>query len=214
MIRALFFDLDGTLVDSETPEFESYRSLYARYGLELPLAEWARGIGTVDGYRPIERLEELLGAPIDRRAAAAVVGDRYRDLADPAFRPGVSEVLAEADGLGLVRAVVSSSHREWVEGSLRRAGDGDGWAGIWCGDGEGIPPKPDPALYLLALRQLDVAAEEALVFEDSPNGIAAARAAGIRCVAVSNPVTARLDLSGADRVFDSFAQVRLAELVR
>lgn len=212
MIRALLFDFDGTLVDSETPEFEAYRALYAHHGAELDLAEWAGGIGTVDGYRPIERLRELTATSIDRAQARGFAHARYAELADPGFRPGVTSLLAEADAHGLTRAVVSSSTKSWVHASLARAGDADGWAGIWCADGEGIPPKPDPTLFRMALEGLEVAPHEALVFEDSPNGIAAARAAGIRCIAVANPVTSRLDLSGAERVFDSFEQVSLGLL--
>ena len=218
MIRALLFDLDGTLIDSETPEFQAYGELYAEHGCELDLAEWAAGIGTMDGYRPLQRLAELIGRPVDEAAASRFVSERYRQLADPSFRPGVGALLDECDRTGLARGVVSSSVRHWVEGSLRMAGDPVGWAGIWCaGDpgrgSEALPPKPDPALYLRALAELGLAPAETLVFEDSPNGIAAAHAAGIRCVAVSNPVTARLDLSAADRVFDSFEELRLSELL-
>jgi beta-phosphoglucomutase-like phosphatase (HAD superfamily) len=213
VIRALLFDLDGTLIDSETPEFQAYSELYARHGCELALGEWAAGIGTIDGYRPVERLSQLIGRAVDAEATARFISERYRELADPNFRPGVARLLAESDAHGLSRAVVSSSSRYWVEGSLRMAGRPDGWAGIWCGGDDGLPPKPDPALYLRALDELGLAPDEALVFEDSPNGIAAARAASIRCVAVSNPVTARLDLSDAERVVDSFEAISVAELL-
>ena len=82
-----------------------------------------------------------------------------------------------------------------------------------CADGDASRAKPRPTLYLEALDALGVSPENAIAFEDSPNGIDAARAARIFCVAVPNAVTAQLDLSHADLVVGSLEDLPLVELV-
>jgi putative hydrolase of the HAD superfamily len=128
-------------------------------------------------------------------------------------RAGIGAYLAEARELGLEVGIVSSSTRAWVEGNLPRLALADGWACICCADGDRDRCKPSPALYLEALELLGVGAEEAIAIEDSPNGVAAAVAAGIFCVAVPNPVTGRLDLGAADLVVGSLEDLPLRELV-
>ena len=110
-------------------------------------------------------------------------------------------------------AIVSSSTRRWVHSHLRRLGLEDGWAAIVCADGDTARCKPSPALYREALDVLGVEAEEAIAIEDSPNGITAARAAGIFCIAVPNVVTSTLDLSDADLLVETFEGVPLADLL-
>src|ERR1041385_5438502 len=88
-----------------------------------------------------------------------------------------------------------------------------GWATVVCADGDTTRCKPSPALYREALEALGVDAGEAIAFEDSPNGIAAARAAGIFCVAFPNEVTSALDLSHADLLVDSLEELPLRALL-
>jgi beta-phosphoglucomutase-like phosphatase (HAD superfamily) len=108
---------------------------------------------------------------------------------------------------------VSSSSRSWIDQNLRRLGLLDGWTTVVCADGDTERCKPSSALYLEALETLEVAADEALAFEDSPNGITAARAAGIFCVAFPNDVTSALDLSHADLLLESLEDVPLDDLL-
>jgi len=134
-------------------------------------------------------------------------------LALEPLRPGVRDYLDDARELGLRVGIVSSSTRSWIDGNLRRLGIVDGWATMICAEGDTARCKPSPALYLEALDALDVAAQDAIAVEDSPNGIAAAQAAGIFCVAVPNDATSGLDLSQADLLIDSLADVSLEELL-
>jgi HAD superfamily hydrolase (TIGR01509 family) len=215
MIRALLFDFDGLLVDTESPSFAAWADVYREHGHELTLETWSAAIGTLDGFDPFADLEGRLGEPIDREQVNA----RRREIEFAAsdleeLRDGVAEYLAEAERLGLARAIVSSSGEEWIHRHLERLDLVEGWSCIVAANGNAAISKPRPTLYLGALDRLGVTAEEAIAFEDSPNGITAAKAAGIYCVAVPNPTTAGLDVTHADLVLRSLEEVPLAELVR
>jgi len=214
VIKALLFDFDGTVVDSESVCLSAWSDTYARHGVELSFERWRQGIGTLDGFDELDHLEELLGAPVDREAV--VQEHRVRELellASESLRPGVAQYLADATRLGLRTAIVSSSGRAWIDPILQRLGRAEGWGCFACAEGDATRAKPQPTLYLEALEALGVGAAEAVAFEDSPNGVSAAHAAGIFCVAVPNAVTARLDLSQADIVLDSLEDVPLDELL-
>jgi HAD superfamily hydrolase (TIGR01509 family) len=215
MIRALLFDFDGLLVDTESPSFDAWADVYRQHGHELTLDTWSAAIGTLDGFDPFGHLEELLGRPVDRdrvNSARRAAEDAAVDLEE--LRDGVAEYLEEARRLGLERAIVSSSSQEWIRRHLERLDLLDGWSSIVAADGDAARAKPRPTLYLEALDRLGVAADEAIAFEDSPNGITAAKAAGLYCIAVPNPTTANLDVTHADLVLRSLEEVPLADLLR
>ena len=120
--------------------------------------------------------------------------------------------MADAQRLGLRLAVASSSSRAWVGGHLERLGLLDRFACVHCRDGVDRA-KPDPALYLTVLRTLGVRLEQAIAFEDSPNGITAAKRAGLFCVAVPNQLTAQLALDHADLRVGCLADLPLDDLL-
>ena len=132
-------------------------------------------------------------------------------LAEPML-PGIVENVDAAKSLGLLLGVASSSTRDWVSGHLERLGILDRFDCMRCRD-DVANAKPAPDLYVAVLECLGVAAVEAFAIEDSPNGVLAAKRAGLRCVAIPNPITARLDLSQADIVLDSLAEVTLPDLL-
>jgi beta-phosphoglucomutase-like phosphatase (HAD superfamily) len=126
--------------------------------------------------------------------------------------PGVVERMDEARDLGLALAVASSSSRGWVEGHLERLGLRERFRAIRCA-GDVPRVKPDPALYHAVLEATGVKASDAIAFEDSPNGVLAAKRAGLTCVAVPNALTARLDLGAADLQVSSLADLPLTGLL-
>lgn len=212
-LRALLFDFDGLILDTETAELVSWQEMWAEHGLSFPLGRHLDGIGTVGGFGAMGALEEL-AAPFDREAVAARRSARKLALIErEQLRPGVSAYLTQARMRGLSTAVVSSSSRAWVEGHLGRLGRREEFDLIVTGDHDRERGKPRPTLYLEALRGLGIAPGEAIAFEDSPNGLRAAAAAGIFCVGVPNPVTASLSLERADLVVDSLAQLEFDELL-
>ena len=215
MIRALLFDFDGLLVDTESPSYAAWADVYRQHGHELTIDTWSAAIGTLEGFNPFDDLEGRLGRPLDRErvnAARRAAEDAATELED--LRDGVEDYLEEAQRLGLARAIVSSSGDEWINRHLERLDLLDGWSCIVAANGDAARAKPRPTLYLEALERLEVTAAEAIAFEDSPNGITAAKAAGLYCVAVPNPTTTTLDVTHADLVLRSLEEVSLAELLR
>ena len=217
MLRALIFDFDGVILDTEVPAFRAWQETYAARGASLPLAEWAKGIGAGRNEKAFDvyaYLEEQIGHAVNRDE----IRREYRMRADALIaaerpRAGLAELLASARAADLRLAVASSSPREWVEGHLRRLGLYAEFAAIRTFEDVTLT-KPSPDLFLAALEAVEVSGAEAIAIEDSPNGILAAKRAGLFCVGIANPITAQLDLSGADLLFDTFEAFDLESLRR
>jgi HAD superfamily hydrolase (TIGR01509 family) len=202
------------ILDTESPLFESWAELFRDHGHELELSHFTRVIGSADHFDPVAHLEELVGEFPDRDSVRRRIRERYLQLvAAQPLLPGVAERIDEALELGLTLAVASSSRRPWVDGHLRRLGLRAAFSCLKCReDPPGLLGKPNPDTYAAAVACLGVPASEALAIEDSPNGIRAAKAAGLRCLAVPNALTAHLDLGEADAVAGSLAEISLRSL--
>lgn len=215
-IEALLFDFDGTIVDTESPILRAWQEIFEEHGHSLELEEWAACVGTVGGFDAVGRLEELLGRAVDD-VDALHERRRARELEMVALqeaRPGVVAYLERARELSLDVVIVSSSSDDWVSTNLKRLGRAEGWARVHCANGDQTRAKPLPCLYEEALGALGIDASAAVAFEDSPNGIRAARAAGIFCVAVPNAVTRDLDVTDGDLLLGSFEDASLDEVLR
>jgi HAD superfamily hydrolase (TIGR01509 family) len=214
-IRGLLFDFDGLLVDTESPSRLVWEELYREHGFELPHERWAGNIGTLDEpFDPLDHLAELVGPNLDRTVLEERRRTREWELVDlEQLRPGVEDYLGEAERRHLLTGIVSSSWRWWIDPILARLERSHGWDAIVVADGNVARAKPRPTLYLDALNELGLRASEAIAFEDSPNGVTAAKAAGIYCVAVPNPITATLAFERADLVVESLAELPLTELL-
>jgi HAD superfamily hydrolase (TIGR01509 family) len=217
MVKALIFDFDGLILDTETPEYQVWQNIYREHGFELPHEEWGKIIGGygLSAFDAAEHLSLLLQGRLD----SASLRDRHRSesaalyLLQPIL-PGVMDYLHESRQLGLKLAIASSSPHSWVDTHARRLGIFDYFDQVICADDVGVGrTKPNPDLFLLALERLKVRANEAIVFEDSPNGIKAARAAGIFAVAVPNAVTSLLSIENANLTLRSLADLSLADLL-
>ena len=213
MIRALVFDFDGLILDTEEPVYRSWLEVYHAHGEELPFERWVQIVGsTTTGFHPQQHLEARLGRPLPQDELDRRIGRRTEMILDKELLPGVLSYLDSARELGLQLGVASSSTNEWVRGHLERLGILDRFACIRCRD-DVARVKPEPDLYLSVLDCLGVLPTEAIAIEDSPNGITAAKRAGLRCVAIPNTITAGLDLSHADLVLESLAEVTLGHLL-
>ena len=213
-IRALIFDFDGLILDTESTEYQSWQELFTDHGCQLSLDLWVDCIGRPRGYFDFyTHLEEMRGTAIDREQIRTQRQTRVRDLnfLQP-LQPGVVKYLQDARELGLKIGLASSSSRVWVHGHLERLSLYEYFTVTKCVEDTGTH-KPDPGPYLAALDALNVLPGEAVAFEDSPNGIASAKAAGILCVAVPNPMTQLLPLDHADYRLDSFASMPLEDLL-
>jgi HAD superfamily hydrolase (TIGR01509 family) len=213
VIRALFFDFDGLITDTESADYEAWRSVYADHGVVLPLERWLASIGS-DGssFVPLDHLRELVGA-LDEEAVTATRRARLHALfAELRPLPGVVDWLREAREHGLHVGVVSSSSRAWVDDHLERLGLAAHVDFRMTRD-DVSRVKPHPDLYLRALAHVGVEAAHALAVEDSPNGLRAARAAGLACVAVPGPMTRGLVFESPTLVLESLAERPLASVI-
>ena len=198
---AVVFDLDGTIVDTEQSSFESWRRTWADHGHDLALDEWVLCVGRDSAlFDPLAALAERVGAGFDAELASTARRAVEAELvAVTVVRAGVEAWLDQADAGGVPVGLASSSPRDWVDAHLSRLGLTRRFATVQTRTEVGVT-KPDPASYLAACAALGTEPSRALAVEDSANGLAAARAAGMATVAFPNPITAGLDLSGADLV--------------
>jgi HAD superfamily hydrolase (TIGR01509 family) len=212
-MRLVVFDFDGLILDTEVPVYDAWQAIYAEHGHTLDFDKWAQCIGTHDVFDPAADLAALCGRDLDLDALTA----RHRVdcdtlIARESILPGVREYVEEARRLGVRLGVASSSSRKWVEGHLTRLGLREHFEVVRCSDDVTVV-KPDPSLYLAVLDATGIPARDAVALEDSPNGVWAAKRAGMSCVAVPNSLTARLDLAHADLRLTSLAELPLGELL-
>ena len=212
-IKAIIFDFDGVILDTETPLYESWQAMYRRYGADLDKARFAEYIGGADYFDFHKHLERLVGAELDRRA----LGDERRRLYGGLVSrnralPGVAERIADAKRLGMRVGVASNSDIGWVKSNLENLGMFGSFDVIRTRD-DVTRVKPDPEIYLSALRALRTAPESAVAIEDSANGVRAAKAAGLFTIAVPNPITALLPLDAADLIIPSLSDMSLERMI-
>ncbi len=209
-LRALIFDFDGLILDTETPEVRAWQRVFRDRGAEFPDAWWIHAIGRGAEQileSPCDLLDRQLGYPCERRE----VEEEYQRLRMSAIEaadalPGVRDLISEARESGLRLGIASSSKHAWVDRHLDRLGLLDLFEAILCAD-DVENAKPFPDLYLGACERLEVVPRESTALEDSPNGIRAAKSAGLWCVAIPNPCTVQLNLSEADHRVDSAAEL-------
>ncbi|HEX6554154.1 MAG TPA: HAD family hydrolase [Ktedonobacteraceae bacterium] len=214
MIKALIFDFDGLIVDTEMSSYQTWQEIYAEHDCQLPFSTWAICIGgSPQLFDPCEYLERQIGRPVLREEIRLRRRQRHIRMveAQPVL-PGVEDYILSAKRLGLKIGVASSSRHEWVDTHLTRLGLIDYFDSIKCFD-DVKRTKPDPELYLAVLDALGVHGQQAIALEDSPNGVIAAQQAGIFCVAVPNPVTSQLSLLHADLCLSSLTEVSLEQLL-
>src|SRR5947209_6121006 len=214
MIRGLIFDFDGLILDTEMPDFAAWQEVFAEHGTELPRAMWSPLIGhAVASFDIYDYLEQQSGRTIDRDDVRARRRARFHEMiAAQAILPGVEAWIREAKARGLKVGLASASDRAWVTGHLERLGLHVHFDTVKTRDDVPVG-KPDPAVYRAALDALGLAAAEAVAFEDSMNGITAAKGAGLFCVAIPNAMTLDLDLSAADLRLESLAHLSLDNLL-
>lgn len=213
---ALLFDFDGLILDTETTTYETVAATFEAYGATLDIAWWRSILGTADHPHWTEHLAETIGRPVDRESLVAQREAHRRPLIEalPAC-DGVEALLDAADAAHVPAAVASSSAADWVVPHLERLGLAGRFRAIVTRDdvdGDATRTKPAPDLYRIAATRLGADSARCVVLEDSPNGVAAGRAAGMRVVAVPSPLTRPLDFSAAHLVVDSIAALDIATL--
>ena len=214
-IKALIFDFDGLIIDSESPEFQVWQEVFAEHGRELAFDFWSDLVGRPPTHLDLYAyFQEHVNPSVDlevfrreRRARVVALTEQQPVL------PGVHDYLRDATALGMKIGLASSSSGSHVRGHLSRLELLHFFHTTKCLE-DTAAHKPDPTPYLAVLEDLGVSASEAVAFEDSPNGITSAKAAGIFCVAVPNPITCGLPLEHADHRLCSLAEEPLDQLLQ
>jgi HAD superfamily hydrolase (TIGR01509 family) len=219
MIHALILDFDGLILDTESPALQSWQQIYGEYGQTLQLAQWIETLGTNEGFDPASHLAELLSQQQPPQAVnIAQLATRHEQLhwqlsAQQPLLPGVLDLLNAADAHGLPCAVASSSNRDWVAGWLETHGIRERFVCLCTAD-DVERTKPAPDLFRCAAACLQHEPAACLVFEDSPNGIRAAQAAGMPCVAVPGAISSQIELPPADVQLATLHAIPLADILR
>jgi HAD superfamily hydrolase (TIGR01509 family) len=210
---AVIFDFDGLILDSETPLFDIWASVYASHGAALSMEDWQHALGTQGGFDPFSRLSTMLATELDRATLAGFIRDEHwRLCGEQPLLPGVRERIEEAHTMSLGLAVASSSPSAWVHPWLERHDLMPLFDAV-CTRDDVQHVKPAPDLFLLAAERMRVDPASCLVFEDSPNGLRAAHAAGMKSVAVPNNLTRGLPLPDPHLVLSSMADMTLPQIL-
>jgi HAD superfamily hydrolase (TIGR01509 family) len=213
IIKAIIFDFDGLILDTEITMFQAWQEIFQTYGLSLSMQEWAGFLGhSADPEEPYAILNNHLKKPVDRESIRAkrVLRETELLLSQKAL-PGVESLIHEAKRSGIKVAIASSSDRYWVTKYLNQLDLIHYFDVLKCAE-DVDHTKPEPDLYIAALEALGIASDEAIALEDSINGVKAAKAAGIFCVAVPNLITKNIRIEQADIVLDSLMGISLDDL--
>lgn len=212
--KAIIFDFDGLIVDTEVPEYEAWLNIFRSYGVDLPLSVWTPHIGGGnENFNIYDHLEELTGKRIDRDEMRSRRRAEFAELfKDAVPLPGVEDYIAAARERGMRIGIASSSPRRWVDPKLEQLGLADTFDTVVCADDVGSA-KPDPASYRKAISDLGVTPDEAFALEDSPTGVQGAKNAGLLCVAVPGTLTRDRSYDHADMRLESLADMPLDQLM-
>jgi HAD superfamily hydrolase (TIGR01509 family) len=208
-LRALVFDFDGLILDTESSMIDAYAEVHAAHGVPFERSLFIRSVGhpdfSFDPWHAFEKRADRAALEVERRER-----NRERDRSIPIL-PGVVPLMDEALAAGLRLGLASNSGHAHVEGHLGRLGLLGRFSIIACRE-DFASPKPEPDVYRLVLNQLGIKGREAVSFEDSVVGTRAARRAGLWVVAVPNPSTAQMDFPQAHLRLASLAETNLADL--
>ena len=215
-LTAVIFDFDGTLIDSERMEFESWFRIFADHGAELTSDIWAEFVGIWVHPGIFDVLRGLTDKPVDEEAILARHGELYPELSEQlTLMPGVEALANAVRDAGLRTAICTNSDRKWVNRHWQRLGlhrwfdDGH----IYTGD-MNRRHKPAPDLYHLTLRGLGVSGREVVVLEDSVHGATAALAAGLTVFAIPTEVSRQAAYPAGAKVVDSMHELTVDDLRR
>ena len=207
--RALIFDFDGLILDTEWIEFQAWGKVFQSLGLTLELADWAKVVGSPELLDVRRSLEKRLGRSVDWAPLDAAREKHHRELSDGlTILPGVRDLMMEGAASGWRIGVASNSSNRWVFGNLRKHGL-DSWVETLRTRDNTPAMKPAPDAYLLACQDLGADPARSVAFEDSAPGVQAALAAGLHVVAVPNRITKHHDLASAHQVLKNLARFKL-----
>lgn len=197
--KAVLFDHDGTLVDSEAVHHALWNQVLQPYGVEIPLDVYMQHYSGVPALANGEDVRKRYGlAPSAEALAEAknTAAEHYLQTHAFPLMPEVRECLARLNAAGLRKGVVTGARMFAIAATLRSHAMAPEFEVVVSAD-EVVHSKPAPDCYLLALQQMGLQAHEAVAFEDTEHGVAAAVAAGVACVVIPTPMSASQNFRAA-----------------
>lgn len=215
MIKAVIFDFDGTIIDTETAWYNVFRDAYKEHGVDLTLEKYSQCLGTsLHSFNPYTHLSTHHNIPIDLDEFRTKIQKAHTEMMEKeSIRPGILNYLEAAKEAGLKIGLATSSEKAWIDKFLDLLGIRDYFA-CFCTADTVKNVKPDPELYNQALECLGVEASEAIAIEDSPNGARAAVAAGIHTIVVKNAITSQLPFGKGHHTYDSLETYTLSDVLK
>jgi HAD superfamily hydrolase (TIGR01509 family) len=213
MIKALVFDFDGLIIDTETPDYLSWAEIYMEYGTELSRDKWSTLIGGSGSFDPYQNLEERIGRELDRDQLRRRRRERCIALCeDQPILPGVLDMIQNASARKLHLGIASNSVGTWVKPNLKRLKLYDYFDVIITRD-QVSSGKPDPEMYLKVLNSFGITGNEAIAFEDSHTGSMGAKRAGIYTIAIPNAMTHNHDFSHCDQIVTAMDTLDMDKMI-
>lgn len=206
MIRAVIFDMDGVLVDSEPFHHRAYNAIFARYGVRIGKEEYSR-VWTNGGI-PLARAVKQYRIPEDVETVKRRKDRVYLQFVEKEMklRPGALSFLKRLKKGGFPLALATASRKSSVRKILRRFKLQKYFDVVLCSE-DVKRNKPAPDLYLKASERLGIPPGQCLVIEDALKGLLSAKAAGCVCIMVPNRYSRGADFSRADLVVNSFSRI-------
>jgi HAD superfamily hydrolase (TIGR01509 family) len=216
MLKAVIFDMDGVIIDSEPAHMKLENEIYKELDIVVTEEEHGTFIGTTSHYM-WEYLRNKHNLP--QSLEVLVEQDRSRYFkhltstgCEVTLIDGVKELIKNLHDNGLKLAIASSSPLKVIEVIAKKFELEEFFQVFVTGDYV-KRSKPEPDIFLFAAEKLGVSPSECIVIEDSHNGVLAAKNAGMRCIGINSDASGRQDLSKADEVIDSFAEINLNKLI-
>ncbi len=210
MLKAVIFDMDGVIIDSEPFHLEVNREIFRELNIPFIMEEYENYIGVSNDEMWADiKMKNNLSLPVSYLKELQVRKDmEYLLSAEEKPIPGVLELLKELRLNGLAVALASSSSLKYIGIVLEKFRIRDFFDAVVSGENM-RKGKPAPDIFLHTAKLLDVGPTSCLVIEDSRNGVAAAKAAGMKCIGFQNPSSGAQDVSAADFITGSLAQINL-----
>lgn len=209
MFKAILFDMDGVLINTEPLHYKMWQITWKRYGVIIDYEFYKSCIGTTIEYL-IEKVWERW--QVDKRNNADFISEAFKVKKEIILRegypviPGVPEMIRNFHNQGYVLGLASSSPPDQIRNTLAELDITKYFSTIVSGN-EVAQSKPAPDIFLKAAKQLTLKSEQCVVIEDSKNGISAAKSAGMACVAYRNPDSGNQDLSQADASVETWQEL-------
>lgn len=214
MLKAVIFDMDGVIVDSEPIYRRIEMNIISDLGLDIPQEEYDSYVGTKtsemwaqfkEKYGIKQSVEELVEMEARRYIEYITSSGRAKPI------PGVKDLIADLHKNGVRLALASSSHVEEIN-TVLKIFNLESFFELTVSGYQVENGKPAPDIFLFTLKQLSISAQECIVIEDSKNGVEAAKAAGIKCVGFKSVNSGNQDLSSADLVIHNFCEIGYEKL--